>query len=397
MRALALLAVTLLSAPEPSADHPVGWRGDGSGRFPAATPPTEWAPAKNVRWSAVVGKGYATPIVVGTLVVVASEPGVLVGLDRADGKEKWKITVGPADLADESARTLAQEYQAKDTGFAAATPVSDGSTIYAAFANGILRAVDLAGKPKWTAFVDARQNTAYGRSSSPILVGGRLIVHMTHLYAFDAASGKQLWVNQESRCAYGTPGVLKQGGIDLICTPAGDVVRLEDGKNLNSQIGNSSNSSPLVQDGVVYFGEKDVRAIRLGAEFKDESVWNGEIGSEVFGSPLLHGGLLFTVTGKGELFVFDAAKKGSAEPVVDARPLFGDDVGAQPVVYASLAMAGKYLYLTSLLGETLVIEATREAKIVARNKLKDGTGASPVFSGNNLFLRDGDRLYCIGE
>ncbi|HEX7896915.1 MAG TPA: PQQ-binding-like beta-propeller repeat protein [Planctomycetota bacterium] len=26
----------------PSAERPVGWRGDGSGRFPAATPPTEW-------------------------------------------------------------------------------------------------------------------------------------------------------------------------------------------------------------------------------------------------------------------------------------------------------------------------------------------------------------------
>ncbi len=397
MRLIALLAVTLLSAPPPSADHPVGWRGDGSGRFPESTPPTEWAVAKNVRWSAVVGKGYASPIVVGNRIVVASEPGVLVALDRADGKEKWKVSVGPSDLADASARTLAEEYQAKDTGFAAATPVSDGSTIYATFANGIVRAVDLDGKPKWTAFVDARQNTAYGRSSSPILVGGRLIVHMTHLYAFDAASGKQLWVNQESRCGYGTPGVLKQGGVDLILTPAGDVVRLEDGKNLNSQIGNSSNSSPLVQDGVIYFGEKDVRAIRLGAEYKDESVWNAEIEGEVFGSPLLQNGLLFTVTGKGELFVFDASKKGSAEPVVVARPLFGDDVGAQPVVYASLAMAGKHLYLTSLMGETLVIEATREAKVVARNKLKDGTGASPVFSGKDLFLRDGDRLYCIGE
>lgn len=26
----------------PSADHPIGWRGDGSGRFPAATPPVDW-------------------------------------------------------------------------------------------------------------------------------------------------------------------------------------------------------------------------------------------------------------------------------------------------------------------------------------------------------------------
>ena len=27
----------------PSPEHPVGWRGDGSGRFPGATPPTVWS------------------------------------------------------------------------------------------------------------------------------------------------------------------------------------------------------------------------------------------------------------------------------------------------------------------------------------------------------------------
>src|SRR3954464_4676377 len=27
----------------PSPKHPVGWRGDGSGRFPGATPPTVWS------------------------------------------------------------------------------------------------------------------------------------------------------------------------------------------------------------------------------------------------------------------------------------------------------------------------------------------------------------------
>src|SRR5579862_6504173 len=26
----------------PSAEHPLGWRGDGSGRFPGANPPAEW-------------------------------------------------------------------------------------------------------------------------------------------------------------------------------------------------------------------------------------------------------------------------------------------------------------------------------------------------------------------
>src|SRR5581483_9085636 len=94
-----------------------------------------------------------------------------------------------------------------------------------------------------------------------------------------------------------------------------------DGKTLNTQIGAAANTSPVVQEGLIYFAEKDVRAIRLGPGFKDESVWNAEIVGEVFASPLLAHGLLFTATGKGELLVFDATKKGSVEPMFEPRPL----------------------------------------------------------------------------
>jgi outer membrane protein assembly factor BamB len=381
----------------PTADRPFGWRGDGSGRYPGATPALEWSLTKNVRWSAAVGKSYASPIVVGDLIVVLSEPNLLVAVDRGTGKEKWRKEMTVAELADAGARAAAEEYKAKDTGFAAATPVTDGSALYAILANGLVQSIDLAGKARWTSFIDAKQNTAYGRSASPILADGKLIVHMTNLYAFDPATGKQLWANTDARCQYGTPAALRQGSATLIVTPAGDVFNAADGKNLNTQIGNTSNASPVVEDGLIYFVEKDVRAIRLGADYKDESVWNGEIMGDVFGSPLLHGGLVFTATGKGELIVFDASKKGSIEPLFEARPLFGEEGGAQPIAYSSFSMAGKYLFLNSLAGDIVVLEATREAKQVARNKLKEGSGSAPVFSGKDLLLRDGDRLYCIGE
>ena len=37
----------------PTPDAPIGWRGDGSGRYPGATPPTSWERRKS-------GNGYAT-------------------------------------------------------------------------------------------------------------------------------------------------------------------------------------------------------------------------------------------------------------------------------------------------------------------------------------------------
>jgi outer membrane protein assembly factor BamB len=219
---------------------------------------------------------------------------------------------------------------------------------------------------------------------------------MTNLYAFDPASGKQLWANEDARCGYGTPTAVRAGNVDLVVTPGGDAVRADDGKAVTTQMGNASNSSPLAAGGLIYFAERDVRAIRLGADFKDESVWNSEIRGEVFGSPVLHGGLLFAASAKGELYVWDASLKGEQEPKVQARALFDRErMRSGNTVYSSLTLAGKYLYLASNHGETVVLEATVDAKEVGRNQLPDGTGSSPVFAGPDCFLRDGTKLYCI--
>jgi hypothetical protein len=71
--------------------------------------------------------------------------------------------------------------------------------------------------------------------------------------------------------------------------------------------------------------------------------------------------------------------------------------GAIPAAYASITLAGKYLFLSSNRGETVVLEADRRARLVRRNKLSVGTGSSPVFCGDQMFIRDGDRLFCIGR
>jgi outer membrane protein assembly factor BamB len=385
-----------------SVARPFGWRGDGSGRFTGATPPTSWSATKNVRWSAVVGRSYSSPILAGKLVVVTAEPDLLLAIDRATGKEAWRVKVGPGDLADSKAREQAGAYKAKDAGMTTPTPITDGALVIAVFANGLIRAVDLSGKPAWTAFIDAEQSTGYGRSSSPIIVGGRLIVHMTNLYAFDLATGKELWVNTECRSNYGTPAGIRAGDLDLIVTSGGDVVRLDSGKGVNTQVGLSSNGSPVVHAGIVYFGDREVRAIRLKADFKDEEVWSSMTAAEVFGSPLLHEGTLFMASGKGDLFAFDAGKKGSADPLIDARALFEDEAAGgagppPPLAYSSPTLAGKFIFLNSLKGDTVVIEATREAKVLSRNRLSDGSGSSLIFSGRDLFLRDGEKLFCITQ
>ncbi len=391
-----------LGAPDfrPTTQRAFGWRGDGSGRFPGATPVTEWSATKNVRWATVVGRSFSSPIVTDKFVFVTSEPDLLVCLDRADGKVRWKAQVKPANLADEAARAAAQKYEVPPdgSGLAAATPLTDGKSIYAVFGNGIICAFDLEGKRQWTVGIVADPTTGYGRSSSPILVAGKLIAHVSNLYALDPATGKQLWVNTEARSSYGTPTSLKVGDVEVVVTPNGDVVRVTDGKSLNSDIGRAIHSSPMpLGEGVVCFGDGTLTALRLNAAFKETEVWSGMVGGEVFGSPLLHDHTLFMINGVGELFAFDTRGKDAQESLLKERKLFEGEANAGPLVYASLTLAGKHLFLSSNKGETVVLEATREARLVGRNRLPAGSGASPVFSGKDLFLRGGDKLYCIGE
>ena len=396
-----------------SQEHPFGFRGDGSGNFSDATPLLEWSEKekKNVRWSAVVGSGFSSPILTGKRVIITAEPNLLFCIDRADGKLVWKVEIKPDILADEKNRKAAEEYEApKDgSGVMAATPITDGKWIYVVMASGIVCAVDLDGKFQWSAFIDADQNTGYGRSASPLLAvsngSSALIVHMTNLYAFDASSGKQLWMNKETVSTYGTPALARiaaKAGVaseDFIVTPDGDLVRASNsaGKKIASEIGHLTHSSPVVNDGVAYFGETTVNAVRLNPAAKNEELWNATIQGDVFSSPLLHSNLLWTVTGKGELFAFNISGKGEQTPVIDARLLFGEPQGSTPATYSSLTLAGKHMFITSNHGDTVVMEATREAKEVARNHTTAGSGASPVFAGSDMFLRAGNNLLCIGK
>jgi outer membrane protein assembly factor BamB len=420
----ASVAPVQLGSPDyrPTPERPFGWRGDGSGQFPGATPPTEWLAKKNVRWATVVGSSYSSPILTDRFVIVTAEPNLVVCLNRADGTVQWKIKVQAADLPDAKSQKAAEKYKPPEAGagLAAATPLTDGTTIYVLFANGILDALDLNGKSKWITLVDARRMAGYGRSSSPILYAGKLFVHMTDLHAFDPATGKELWVNTDAKSNYGTPTGTKIEGVDVIVTSAGDVVGVADGKTLDTAIGQCFHASPIAKENTIFFGEGAAAAVRVtlkNGKYKDKELWDIPMPGDVFSSPILHGGLLFTATGKGELFAFDASDKGLPDPVIAGRRLFDGDAiggpppdaapggapggdapgGPTPIDYASLTLAGKYLFLNSNQGDTVVLDATREAKPVAKNTLPDGSGASPVFSGTDLYLRDGNKLFCISQ
>jgi outer membrane protein assembly factor BamB len=70
-----------------------GWRGDGTGAFPAADPPKEWSSTNNVVWKTPMpGPSNASPIIVGDKLFVCSDRSTLICVSKADGTILWQKT-----------------------------------------------------------------------------------------------------------------------------------------------------------------------------------------------------------------------------------------------------------------------------------------------------------------
>jgi len=65
------------------------------------------------------------------------------------------------------------------------------------------------------------------------------------------------------------------------------------------------------------------------------------------------------------------------------------------VLYASPVAAAGRLYFSARNGNTLVLEAGDQPKILATNPLEEPIDASPVIIGNRIYLRGESHLFCI--
>jgi outer membrane protein assembly factor BamB len=422
---------------------PLGWRTDGTGRYPDAEPPTAWAEGSNVVWKTKLpGKSYGSPILVDERIFVVSDPAELICINAADGKILWQRSHPLEDLVDaetagkavaelkrlkaerdrlrrerDKARNdkekkaalekqlaaLERDYQelaarypvppsiSGDQGSSnsAATPACDGQQVYALFGNGIVCAYSLAGEKRWVKYVETSQIN-FGHSSSPVLVDDKVLVHLKDLVALDASTGEVAWRTPLS-AQHATPIPVQVGTTAAVIDPSGTVVRVADGKVLLKHGALSSSECSLIaHDGILYTFHGRARALRLvpaGDTVKLEQLWDTRIsGGRRTPSPVLHDGLLYGTNTDGMLDVVDA-KTGAS--LYQQRLSVGQ-------VYSSATLAGNYLFFSGTKGATLVVEPGREYRELARNQL-EGFGSSPVFSGRRMYVRTRQHLYCVGK
>jgi outer membrane protein assembly factor BamB len=439
---LAILAVGILAGKTAEA---VGWRHDGTGRFPKVSPPIKWSKDENVLWKTrMPGNSFGSPIVVGERIFVVSDPAELLCLNVADGAVLWKKTNSTVEVFGQTkARAIAAQYgdlekerrrhetehnklrkekpdakeeltklrqKIKDAekaiqelqkkfprkesgggaGNTAATPASDGKHVAAVFGNGIVAVYTLDGKRLWIKFLESPV-LGFGHSASPIVLNGKLIVHFKDLVALDLATGKELWRTPLS-AAHASPLRARLGKEDCLITPTGAIVRASDGKVLLKGKWNTSESTPILDNGILYVSESGgLQAIEISQGDEEEIVlkklWKGD-GSRGRRTPssVLHDGLLYGVNTDGFLDVNDTKT--------------GDLVYRQRLplqqVYSSATVGGGRVHVFDTRGKTVVLKPGRKYERLALNQL-EGTGACPVFVGNRLFIRCQQHLYCLAK
>ena len=107
-------------------------------------------------------------------------------------------------------------------------------------------------------------------------------------------------------------------------------------------------------------------------------------------SPLLYGDKLYFLSSNNAVLSCYQAEDGKPNFVAQKLDGAGD-------FYASPVGVADRVYLASQNGVTIVIKNSDTFEVLASNKLDDRFDASPAVSGDELFLKGKEYLYCISE
>lgn len=390
---------------------------NGQGHSDETGLPTKWSAQENVAWKTEIpGESWSSPIVWGDLVFLttAMDGGAscrVVAVNRTNGAIVWNREVFTQVPGHKEGRNT----------YATPTPATDGERVYACFGDGSFAAVDFEGNVVWT----NRDYPFYGQhglASALLLHQGTLIMardgssdgedktvgwqtpwDQSYVLALDAATGRERWKSGRgpSRISHGTPAIWQAAdGRQQVVSEAGDVVQgfdFETGERLWTSVvtGEGKVPSVVLGDGLVFTsggwgGKETIKAFKLeGAGDLQETnlVWEQKKGMPKVPSMLYLKPHLFSVTDGGIASCLNAT---TGEIVWQER--LGGSFSASPVA------ADGHLYIVADSGETTVIEASVQFKVLAKNPLGEGetVQASPAVSQGQIFLRTAKHLYCIG-
>jgi outer membrane protein assembly factor BamB len=406
---LALFWATSLQA----GDWPT-WRGpQGKGVSSEKNVPLQWSATENVVWKTPLDEpGNSSPIVAkGKVFVTQSLEGgsrrCLICFDRKSGKKLWQRETSYAE----------KEPTHKTNPYCAASPATDGKVIVAALGSAGMVAYDFTGKQVWRRSDLGSQLHIWGNASSPVpYAKGKTFIQLwgpgtrVFLVAVEAATGKTVWKQdlpgaqgKEAKHWYGswaTPVIRNNHGRDELLIGLPKRLAAFDPAT-GDELWSCNGLGDLVYNNPVFTGEYVLATSGFGGPALGVRVGKGASGNitgkrlwvtekrnpQRIGTGVVVDKHYFILTEPGILQCIEMA---TGNIVKQERIGKGGNWG-------SLAKVGERLYVTNTGGQTLVLSAKKDFKVLAINPVNELTRGSPAFSDGQVFLRTHKTLWCFGR
>jgi len=398
--------------------------------------PDKWSATENVAWKTEIpGVGWSSPIVWDDKIFLTSvintgdsEPpkkGLYFGGERPapQAEHRWMVyavdfKTGKLLWENEVYRAVPKITRHLKNSYASETPVTDGERIYAYFGNVGLFVFDMKGKPVWKLPFEAKKTRfGWGTAASPVLHKDRIYIvndndEQSFLLALDKKTGKEIWkVEREIGTNWATPYIWENDKRTEIVVPATKVVRSYDlnGKVLWEFKGMSTIAIPMpfskhgllfITSGYVGDQHRPVYAVRPGAS-GDISLKEGETSNQFIAwyqrqagpynpSPIVYGDLYYTLFDRGFFTAHDART---------GKEIYGKqriDPSAGAFTASPWAYNGK-IFALSEDGDTFVIQAGSEYKLLGKNSLDEMCMATPAIANGSLIIRTASKLFRISK
>jgi outer membrane protein assembly factor BamB len=372
------------------------WRGPHrDGVSSPITEPKVWPEQLQRKWQIKVGEGHSSPIVAAGKVYIHArqdEREVVRCLRPENGEVIWQQSYDAPYKVNPAATRHGKGVKS--------TPVVEGNRIYTFGISGILSCFDAAtGKPQWRKEFGSPD---FGVATSPVVDHGMLIAHVGTkgkgaLTAFDAQTGAEKWSWKGDGPAYTSPIVVDLAGTRQVITQSqSNIIGVAEANGqllwripFTTAYDQNIVTPVLYHDTLIFSGlgnsTMGVKAIRRGAEWTTETVWQNKDTAMYMNSPVLSGDLLFGMAArnKGQFFCLDP-RNGATLWTSEGRQ--ADN--------AAIVDAGPVLLIVTTNGELIVARKSAKAfEVVRKYTVADSpVWAHPAIIGNGILIKDSTML-----
>jgi outer membrane protein assembly factor BamB len=378
---------------------------NGSGISHARTIPTEWTSADHNWKVPLPGVGHSSPVLWGNRIFLTAsdEPNArlfILAIDSRDGRELWRREF-----------TLVPYRRHQFNVFASSTPTVDAHRVYVSLTDAgrsALVAFDHDGAVLWRRDLGPFRSQ-HGSGVSPILHDGLVILPneqdaASSLLALDASTGATRWETprQTTVAAYSTPCLFEpvNGPPALI---------------FNSQSHGISAVSPVTGEVLWQYSEaftqRSVSSPVIAGNLLIGSCGSGAGGNYLVavepGDPTRNRPprLAYTirrsapyvptsVAMQDRLFLWSDGGIVSCLDAPSGTLLWQERVGGN--YFSSPVWIDGRLFGVSTTGDVVVLAATDQFELLARNPLGETTHSTPAVANGRMFLRTSRHLHSVG-